>query len=82
MSEGEEHKIWHGELFPMSALKPQRSAATSASCSFPFATRVEHRARDEDWLLLRRSAGPLRELFSPCQNDLVSYRQRLSKKHP
>ena len=29
--------------------------------------------------------SPLRkrsERFSPCQNDLVSYRQRLSKKHP
>jgi hypothetical protein len=56
MSEEEEHKIWHGELFPMSALKPQRSAATSASCSFPFATRVEHRARDEDLV----AASPLR----------------------
>jgi hypothetical protein len=30
MSEEEEHKIWRGELFPMSALNPQRSTATSA----------------------------------------------------
>ena len=26
----EEHEIWRGELFPISALKPQRSTATSA----------------------------------------------------
>jgi hypothetical protein len=30
MLEEEEQKIWRGELFPMSALRPQRSTATSA----------------------------------------------------
>jgi hypothetical protein len=55
MSEEEEHKIWRGKLFPTSALKPQRSTTTSPLCSFPFATRVGRRARDEDMV----AASPL-----------------------
>jgi hypothetical protein len=37
MSDEEEHESRCGESFPMSALNPQRSTATSARCSFPLA---------------------------------------------
>jgi hypothetical protein len=52
----EEHEFRCGESFPMSALKPQRSTATSARCSFPLTIRVQHRARGAD--LVCGSAAP------------------------
>ena len=48
MSDEEEHESRCGESFPMCALNPQRSTATSARCSCPLALRLQHGARGED----------------------------------
>ena len=63
VSDKEEHELRCGESFPMCALNPQRSTATSARCSFPLAIRVQHGARGED--LVCGSAASL----PPCHED-------------
>src|SRR6516162_3243063 len=63
MSDEEEHESRCGESFPMCALNPQRSTATSARCSFPLAIGVQHGARGED--LVCGSAASL----PPCHEN-------------
>ena len=49
MSDEEEHESRCGESFPMCALNPQRSTATSARCSFPLAIRVRMELEARIW---------------------------------
>ena len=85
MSEEEEHKIWRGKLSRCPLLNhgvPLRLPRDVAFLLLP-ALGIELETRI--WLRASPLRGPPRtprELFSPCQNDPVSYRQRLSKKHP
>ena len=70
MLDEKEHESRCGESFPMCALNPQRSTATSARCSFPLAIRVQHGARGED--LVCGSAASL----PPChENETLRSRQ-------
>jgi hypothetical protein len=48
MSDEEEHEFGCGESFPMCALNPRRSTATSAQYSLPLAILVQQGVRGED----------------------------------
>jgi hypothetical protein len=81
MSDEEEHEFRCGESFPMSALNPQRSAATPARCSFPLAIRVQHRARGED-LVCGPQRRDLREMKTrPCAQGEINAPPRLTSQN-
>ena len=76
MSDKEEHELWCTESFPMRALNPQRSTATSARCSFPFAIRVQHGSSRRGFGLRRRSVVTS---VPPChENETLRSRQNQS----